>query len=63
MSRLIAFDFDGVVVDSISVLKSVYYDFLNQFGKKGSDVEFDSLNGPTIDEIVLILKKKIRSRG
>jgi HAD superfamily hydrolase (TIGR01509 family) len=58
MSRLIAFDFDGVVIDSISALKSVYYDFLNQFGKKGSDVEFDSLNGPTIDEIVLILKNK-----
>lgn len=58
MSRLIAFDFDGVVVDSISILKSVYYDFLNQFEKKGSDVEFDTLNGPTIDEIVSILKNK-----
>ena len=58
MSRLIAFDFDGVVVDSISVLKSVYYDFLNQFGKTGSDAEFESLNGPTIKEIVSILKNK-----
>ena len=48
---------------STKALKSVYFDFLKQFGKKGSDVEFDSLNGPTIDEIVLILKKKIRSRG
>ncbi len=58
MSLLIAFDFDGVVVDSVSVLKSVYYDFLKQFKKKGSDVEFDTLNGPTIDEIVAILKNK-----
>ncbi len=57
MSRLIAFDFDGVVIDSTKALKSVYFDFLKQFGKKGSDVEFDSLNGPTINEIVLILKK------
>ncbi len=58
MSRLIAFDFDGVVVDSVSVLKTVYYDFLNQFGKMGSDAEFGSLNGPTITEIVSILKNK-----
>ena len=57
MSRLIAFDFDGVVIDSISSLKAVYFKFLKQFGKKGSDVEFNSLNGPTINEIVLILKK------
>ena len=53
MSRLIAFDFDGVIIDSTKALKSVYFDFLKQFGKKGSDVEFDSLNGPTINEIVL----------
>jgi len=58
MSRLVAFDFDGVVVDSLSVLKTVYFDFLSQFGKKGSDAEFDTLNGPTIDEIVSILKNK-----
>lgn len=58
MARLIAFDFDGVVVDSISALKTVYYDFLYQFGKTGSDAEFDSLNGPTINEIVSILKNK-----
>ena len=58
MSRLIAFDFDGVVIDSISSLKAVYLQFLKLFGKKGSDIEFNSLNGPTINEIVLILKKK-----
>jgi len=63
MSRLIAFDFDGVVVDSVSVLKTVYYDFLNQFGKKGSDAEFHTLNGPTIDEIVSILKNKYDLEG
>lgn len=57
MSRLIAFDFDGVVIDSISSLKAVYFKFLEQFGKNGSDVEFNSLNGPTLNEIVLILKK------
>jgi HAD superfamily hydrolase (TIGR01509 family) len=58
MSRLIAFDFDGVVIDSVNVLKTVYYDFLSQFGKTGSDAEFDALNGPTIQEIVAILKYK-----
>lgn len=60
MSRIIAFDFDGVVVDSVSVLKTVYYEFLEQFGEKGSEAEFDSLNGPTIDEIVSTLKAKYK---
>ena len=60
MSRLIAFDFDGVVVDSISTLKSVYYDFLTQFGKIGSETEFDYLNGAKISDIVFILKKNYK---
>jgi len=58
MPKLLAFDFDGVVIDSIQALKDVYFHFLAQFGVKGSEIEFEQLNGPSIKEIVSILKDK-----
>ena len=58
MPLLLAFDFDGVIVDSIEPLKDVYRDFLSSFGFKGSDSEFQLLNGPSIKEVVYNLREK-----
>ena len=58
MPILLAFDFDGVIVDSIQALKNVYHDFLSSYGLNGSDSEFELLNGPSIKEVVAILRKK-----
>ena len=56
--RWILLDFDGIIVDSKPALNIAYNEFLKQFGINGNKEEFDSLDGPTIKEIVLILKKK-----
>ena len=58
MPILLTFDFDGVIVNSIQLLKDVYYDFLSEFGVEGNELEFQSLNGPSIKEVVSILKEK-----
>ena len=58
MPILIAFDFDGVIVNSIQLLKNVYYDFLSEFGVEGNELEFQSLNGPSIKEVVSILREQ-----
>jgi len=58
MSLAFAFDFDGVVIDSLTSLKSTYFKFLRGFGVEGSAEEFNSLNGPSIAEIVLILQER-----
>lgn len=56
--KAIFFDFDGTLVDSLPVLKQVYMDFLEKLGQKGSEEEFQKLNGPNIDEIIQYLKAK-----
>ncbi len=54
--KIFAFDMDGVVVDTIAGLYGVYLEFLREFGKSGSPEEFDKLNGPSLREVVSILK-------
>lgn len=49
---------DGVIVNSIPALYSIYYDFLNDFGHQGNAEECNWLNGPKIEEIVEYLKSK-----
>ena len=51
------FDFDGVIADSIGALRGIYYQFLESFGKVGSEAEFSRLNGPKLTEIVALLKR------
>lgn len=51
-------DFDGTLVDSLPILKNVYFKFLSAIGKKGSDEEFEALNGPNIRQIMIYLKEK-----
>ncbi|MDY5114507.1 MAG: HAD family phosphatase [Campylobacter sp.] len=60
MRDIFIFDFDGVIVDSVSALKRIYYDFLAQFDKKGNDKEFDSLNGVKLADIIKTLKSNYK---
>lgn len=52
------FDFDGVIVDSITALYNIYIEFLKSFDIEGDKEEFSQLNGPKMSEIVSILKSK-----
>jgi HAD superfamily hydrolase (TIGR01509 family) len=54
----IFFDLDGTLADSIGKLYDVYIKFLKEFGIDGNKKEFEILNGPSLNEIILILKKK-----
>jgi len=54
----IFFDLDGTLADSILVMYQVYLNFLNGFDKRGTKEEFEELNGPSISEIVTILKTR-----
>lgn len=58
MIKAVLIDLDGTLVDSTPALFQVYQKFLAYYGKKGTKEEFNSLIGPSIDEIVAILKKK-----
>lgn len=60
MIKAIFFDFDGTLVDSISGLFQAYLKLLECYGHKGSEEEFEHLNGPSFSEIVDILKKRYR---
>ncbi|MBS0654440.1 MAG: HAD family phosphatase [Verrucomicrobia bacterium] len=51
-------DLDGTLVDSMSLLYEVYLSFLRGFGISGSKEEFNSLVGPSIPEVVLLLQKQ-----
>jgi len=52
MPRAFVFDLDGVVVDSLEILRDTYFNFLSKYNKQGSSAEFESLNGPSLTEIV-----------
>lgn len=56
--KAVLIDLDGTLVDSTGALFQAYNKFLEYFGKKGTRAEFESLIGPSIDEIVDILKEK-----
>lgn len=56
MQKAFVFDFDGVVVDSLEALRAAYYSFLSLYQKVGSDSEFEFLNGPSLTEIIQVLK-------
>ena len=51
-------DLDGTLADSLSVMRTVFDGFLEQFGHHGTDQEFDRLNGPPLGQIVRDLKGK-----
>ncbi|SCA57869.1 HAD-superfamily hydrolase subfamily IA, variant 3 [Candidatus Terasakiella magnetica] len=49
-------DLDGTLCDSVTGLKKAYLGFLDTFGVRGTDQEFQSLNGPPLLEVVKTLK-------
>jgi HAD superfamily hydrolase (TIGR01509 family) len=57
VQKAFTFDFDGVVLDSISALRNAYYKFLSLYEQTGSEDEFVALNGPSLSEIVHILRR------
>jgi HAD superfamily hydrolase (TIGR01509 family) len=56
MISTVLFDLDGTLRDSIGALRLAYHEFLADFGRTGSDAEFDALNGPSLSEIAVRLK-------
>ena len=54
--RAILLDLDGTLADSLSVMRLAYRGFLEQFDVEPTDAEFNSLNGPTLSEVVRRLK-------
>lgn len=54
--RAILLDLDGTLADSLSVMRLAYQTFLGQFQVEPTDIEYDSLNGPPLSEIVRRLK-------
>ena len=56
-------DLDGTLVDSIEYLFQAYLNFLKDFEIKGTKKEFNSLNGPNLNQIIEILKKDHKIKG
>ena len=56
-------DLDGTLADSINILYDKYIQFLKEFGFVGTKDEFNILNGPSLKEIISILKKKYNLLG
>jgi HAD superfamily hydrolase (TIGR01509 family) len=54
--KALLLDLDGTLADSLPVMRLSYREFLREFNCEASDVEFDSLNGPPLYEIVRHLK-------
>lgn len=55
---LILVDFDGTLVDTMDALWKCFQQFLNKYGVKATRTEFKKLIGPSISEIVSILKEE-----
>ncbi|MCV0393554.1 MAG: HAD family hydrolase [Nitrosopumilus sp.] len=56
----IIFDFDGTLVNSMSVMKKSFSMFMKSKNLKFNDEDFKRLDGPTLNEIISYLKKKYR---
>ena len=54
----VLFDMDGTLVDSMPALYQAYREFLSERLVAGTKKEFSSLIGPSIREIVSVLKKR-----
>jgi len=51
-------DLDGTLAHSIPAMRAAYANFLKRFGIQDTDAEFQELNGPSLREIVDILKHR-----
>ena len=50
-------DLDGTLADSLGVMRKIYDQFLAGFDRSSSQAEFDRLNGPSLLDVVKILKR------
>ncbi len=50
-------DLDGTLADSLGVMKDIYDRFLASFDRPSSQAEFDRLNGPSLADVIAILKR------
>jgi HAD superfamily hydrolase (TIGR01509 family) len=57
-AKWIFFDLDGTLIQSTEALFHVYLEFLYERGHAGNKDEFDRLNGPSLDEIVALLRNQ-----
>jgi HAD superfamily hydrolase (TIGR01509 family) len=56
--KAIFIDLDGTLADTLSGFYFIYDSFLKSHGKQGSREEFTELVGPSIPEVIEILKKR-----
>jgi beta-phosphoglucomutase len=56
--KCIVFDLDGTLIDTTALLFNAYKEFLKKYDCTGTKKEFELLNGPKLDEIIIYLKKK-----
>jgi len=54
----IFFDLDGTLADSIPAMVAVYHNFLSEFKRSGTKEDFEELNGPSLSEVISILKAR-----
>lgn len=57
-SVLIAFDFDGVIADTVSMLKGVFSAFLSEYHISYSNELFERFNGVTLAEMIASVKEQ-----
>lgn len=55
--KALLMDLDGTLADSLELMRRVYDSFLEGFGRKGSDEEFERLNGPPLRVGVEMLRQ------
>lgn len=61
--KALLIDWDGTLVDNLSLLFEVYCRFLKNFNQNPTIEEFNELNGPSLIEILALLKEKYNLPG
>lgn len=56
--QAVLIDLDGTLVDSLPMIYEIYIKFLRKYGFEGSKEKFAALNGPSLQEVMVILKKE-----
>ena len=52
------FDFDGTIVDNVSIMKDAYFSFMESLNLKGSGEEFDKYNGIPLKHFIVDLNQR-----
>lgn len=63
MLKALLIDLDGTLVDSLPSLYRVYLQFLSSQGVQGNGEEFTELMGPSLSQIVDILRQRYHLKG